>query len=232
MTFRFALFPALLFCALLRMGAPALAADAKDMTARLQKQYGELKGFSADFEQILTHRESGAVEKRKGSLLFQKPLFIRWETQKPHQELLAATGKEIWNYLPDEELAYRYPLSMLQDSRNIIGVLTGQAALTRDFEVKAEGMEGGFAKLKLYPKEPGPQMVEALIWVDNADGYLRRAEITDFYGNKNEVRFTSFTPRPDFKGSDFNFTPPKGVEIEDHTGEKSQGRKLFNSFGQ
>jgi outer membrane lipoprotein carrier protein len=229
MSFRSILFPSLFVCALFFPAKETpCAAGAAETTARLQRQYTAIKGFSADFEQTLTHRESGALEKRKGTLFFQKPFLIRWETEKPHPELLVVTGSEIWDYLPDEELVYRYPLSMVQDSRSIIQVLTGQAALTKDFDVKPDGEEGNFVRLRLHPREPGPQMVEAVIWADKTDGYIRRAELTDFYGNKNNVGFTSFNPRAQFGEKDFSFTPPKGVEIEDHSGKKAQQRELFN----
>ena len=137
------------------------------------------------------------------------------------------TAKEIWDYLPDEEVAYRYPPSLVRDSRSIIQVITGQAALTKDFEVKPEGEEQGLAKLRLYPKEPAPQMVEALIWVEPGSGYIRRASIVDFYGNTNEVRFTSFKPDARLKSSDFSFTPPKGIEVEDRIGRDVPERELF-----
>lgn len=164
---------ATLFCVLLCASALAFASD---LTGRIQQRYATLNSFSASFEQTLTHKESGSVEKRQGTLLFQKPLLIRWQTAKPHAETLVVTNKEIWDYLPDEEVAYRYPPSLAQDSRSIIQVITGQAVLTKDFEVKDEGLEQGLAKLRLYPKEPAPQMVEALIWVDPASGYIRRAQ--------------------------------------------------------
>ncbi|MDR2745740.1 MAG: outer membrane lipoprotein carrier protein LolA [Desulfovibrio sp.] len=222
-------FPAILVCALFFLTEKTpRAADAAETTARIQRQYTAIGGFEANFEQMLTHRESGAAEKRKGTLLFQKPFLVRWETEKPHQELLVVTSREIWDYLPDEDLAYRYPLSMVQDSRSIIQVITGQAALTKDFDVKPDGEEGNFVRLKLHPREPGPQMVEAVIWADKTDGYIRRAELTDFYGNKNTVRFTSFNPQTQFRESDFSFTPPAGVEVEDHSKKKTRQRELFN----
>ena len=210
-------------CALFWL-APAMAAD---LASVIQERYETLKSFSADFEQTLTHKESGSVERRQGSLLFQKPLLIRWNTAKPHEETLVVTAKEIWDYLPDEEVAYRYPPSLVRDSRSIIQVITGQAALTKDFEVKPEGEEQGLAKLRLYPKEPAPQMVEALIWVEPGSGYIRRASIVDFYGNTNEVRFTSFKPDARLKSSDFSFTPPKGIEVEDRIDRDVPERELF-----
>lgn len=211
-------------CALLWL---APAANAANLAAVIQQRYETLKSFSADFEQTLTHKESGSVERRQGSLLFQKPLLIRWQTAKPHEETLVVTAKEIWDYLPDEEVAYRYPPSLVRDSRSIIQVITGQATLTKDFDVKPEGSEQGLAKLRLYPKEPAPQMVEAVIWVEPDNGYIRRASIVDFYGNTNEVRFTSFKPDVRLKASDFSFTPPKGIEVEDRIDHDVPERELF-----
>lgn len=205
----------------------ASAAQAADIAATIQARYEKLRTFSATFEQTLTHKESGSVEKRQGNLLFQKPLLIRWQTDKPHEETLVVTSKEIWDYLADEEIAYRYPLELVRDSRTIIQVITGQAALTKDFDVKEAGQENGLAKLHLYPKEPAPQMVEALLWVEPSTGYIRRASIIDFYGNSNDVRFTQFKPDTSLKESDFTFTAPKGVEVEDRIDRKVQEKELF-----
>ena len=205
----------------------ATAAQASDIANTIQARYEKLRTFSATFEQTLTHKESGSVEKRQGNLLFQKPLLIRWQTDKPHEETLVVTNKEIWDYLADEEIAYRYPLELVRDSRTIIQVITGQAALTKDFDVKEDGQENGLAKLHLYPKEAAPQMVEALLWVEPSTGYIRRASIIDFYGNSNDVRFTQFKPDTSLKASDFTFTAPKGVEVEDRIDRKMQERELF-----
>ncbi len=198
-----------------------------DMAAAIQARYEKLGSFAADFDQTLTHKESGAVEKRQGKLLFKKPLLIRWQTVSPHEETLVVTGKEIWNYIPEEEVAYRYPPSLVQDSRSIIQVITGQAALTKDFDVKAEGREDGLSKLRLFPKEPAPQMVEAVIWVEPDTGYIRRASILDFYGNSNEVRFNRFSPDVSIKASEFSFTPPKGVDVEDRIDSAVPEKELF-----
>lgn len=206
---------------------PAAPVFAADMAAAIQARYEKTGSFSADFEQTLTHKESGSVEKRQGKLLFKKPLLIHWQTAKPHEETLVVTGKEIWNYLPDEAIAYRYPLTLVQDSRSIIQVITGQAALTKDFDVKPEGKENGLDKLRLFPKEPAPQMVEAIIWVEPDTGYIKRANILDFYGNSNEIRFTSFAPDVSIKTSDFSFTPPKGIEVEDRIESAVPEKELF-----
>lgn len=205
---------------------PCLAAE-NALLGKIQNAYGQIDSFSADFSQTLTHKESGAVEKRKGKLEFQKPLLIRWQTAKPHPETLIVNSREIWDYLPDEEIAYRYSPEMAQDSRSIIQVLTGQAKLNKDFDVKNDGKENGLSRLILYPRDPGPQMVEARIWVDPASGAIQRAKVIDFYGNSNDVAFDSFRPGAKIPAAQFSFKPPKGVEVEDRVGRNVQERELF-----
>ena len=217
-----------LICLTLLLGAGQICQAANNaLIAKIQKAYGEINSFEAEFEQTLKHRESGSTEKRKGRLAFQKPLLVRWQTAKPHEETLVINREEIWDYLPEEEVAYRYSPAVAQDSRSIIQVITGQAKLDKDFDVKAGGNENGLAKLILYPREPGPQMVEAVIWVDPGSGAIQRASVTDFYGNKNDIAFSSFRPGVKLAEGQFRFKPPKGVEIEDRIGKNIQERPLF-----
>ena len=41
------------------------------------------------------------------------------------------------------------------------------------------------------------------------------------------MRFTQFKPDASLKASDFTFTAPKGVEVEDRIDRKVQERELF-----
>lgn len=194
----------------------------------IQRVYAEMKSFSGEFTQELHHAESGSVEKRKGTLLFSSPLLIRWETLSPFPELLVVNDKEVWDYLPDEELAYRYSPEVVQDSRSILQVVTGQSRLDQDFDVKREKDQNGLAVLRLYPKEPTTQLVEALLLVDPVTKLLRRASLYDFYGNTNVVEFIKLTPNTSPKAELFTFTPPKGVEIEDLQDGGPEARPLLN----
>lgn len=217
---------ALLSLAMLLWAALVFAAPADSaLQNQIQRAYNQLQSFEADFEQRLTHRESGSVEKRAGRLLFQKPLLIRWQTAKPHEETLVVNEREIWDYLPDEQVAYRYNPALARDSSSIIQVLTGQAKLDRDFNVKAAATEKGLKKLALFPKDPTPQMVEAAIWVEPETGIIRRASVTDFYGNVNDVTFRSFSQNAKIAPGQFSFKAPKGVDIEDRS--KDGEKQLF-----
>lgn len=203
------------------------ASGSDPLVGAMQQRYQDLRSFSGEFTQTLTHQESGSVEQRKGTLIFQKPFRLRWETVKPDPELLVVTEKEVWDYLPDEELAYRYSPEVVQDSRSVIQVITGQSRLDKDFSVSRQKDENGLAVLRLYPKEPTPQLVEAVLWIDPQSKLIRRAQITDFYSNKNDIVFTGLTPGADAPSGAFAFTPPPGITVEDLKDNPTPERPLL-----
>ncbi len=199
------------------------AAYAKDnLEDALQKKYQQINTMKAEFSQSLSHRESGSVEKRQGTLFFEKPLKVRWETKAPHAEMLLITDKEIWNYLPDEEVAYKYKPELMQDMRTLIEVITGQAKLDEDFEVKPLGKQKGLTVLHLFPYEPTPEMVEAVVGIDEKTMLIKKASIVDFYGNINTMEFGVIELNIKLDSGTFSFTPPKDIDVEDGSKRVSQ----------
>ncbi len=200
------------------------AALAAPVAEELQKRYDSITSIQSDFEQTLTHKESGVVEKRKGTLYFKKPLLVHWQTTEPAPELLVITSQEIWNYFEDEALAYKYPLSLMEDSSNIIRVITGQGKLTQDFDIEEKGQKNGLTELLLYPHKPGNTLVEAELFVDAESKLIKRITVYDFYGNINDITFNNHKLDPDIPQKFFEFTPPKGVKVEDR-GKEGAGAK-------
>lgn len=190
---------------------------AQGIIVQIQDKYDKIDSITAEFTQILLHKESGSEEKRTGILLFKKPLLVNMETTKPSPEFLIITKKEVWNYLPDEEIVYKYPLDIVNDSSSLIQVITGQARLDKDFTISEDGVQNNLLKLLLFPKEPTTQMVEAVIWVDQKSKLIKKASIIDFYGNINSLDFVEIFLDKEINESKFNFKPPKGVKVEVNT---------------
>ncbi len=216
----------ILVCA---MSVPVLAQDAvspDDMPDLIQQRYESLKTFQADFVQELTNVSSGEVEERTGRIWFKQPSQVRWETDVPEKELLTVGPEYAWNYIESEELAIKYSVSSLLDSKTIIRFISGQANLKEDFIVKTEWQGAdivrdkwgkGFIVLQLVPKEAEPGMVLAYIGVEPKTGLLRQVMIVDFYGNGNELRLTNVKLDVNVSADMFSFTPPEGTQVEDNT---------------
>lgn len=218
---------ALVFLLLLPAFAGAAEAiQAQDLPDLIQKRYETLKTFQADFTQELTNVASGEVQKRAGKIWFRQPSQVRWETTAPEKELLVVGPKFAWDYIPDEELAIKYGVTALLDSKTILRFLSGQANIKEDFVVRTEwpGADEVRAKwgndltvLQLVPKEAEPGMVLAFVGVEPKTGLLRQVMIVDFYGNGNEVTLSNVETDVDLAEEMFTFTPPEGTQVEDNT---------------
>ena len=220
----------LLWVVAFMLAAPAAAWADAALVGKIQAHYQGVSTLSGEFTQVLLHKESGSRTEQAGKLAFRKPLLVRWEVTTPkREELIVVNAKELWDYIPGEEIAYKYPVALVQDSRTMIKVITGQANLQEDFKVKAAGKEDGLNKLKLIPKEATQQITLAVIWVAD-DGVIKRAMIQDFFGNENDITFTSLDFDVAMQDSLFKFTPPADIEVQDRSSEgadQPQERKLF-----
>ncbi|MDL2316778.1 outer membrane lipoprotein carrier protein LolA [Desulfovibrio sp. OttesenSCG-928-A18] len=190
---------------------------------KVQETYKQIQSLRADFTQVLVHKESGSRKKLTGVLYFKKPLLMRWDVRAPSPELLIVNPKVIWNVFPDEEVAYKYAPDLAQDSRSVAHVVTGQASLSQDFFVENTGEEKGLVSLRLYPKEPTESLVEARLWVDAKSGFIRRVCLYDFFGNENDISFSKMDSKSPVANTLFDYTPQKGIDVEDRTKEKGHG---------
>lgn len=203
---------ALLF---LFVSAPAFGQSA--VVEQIQRQYETITSFQAEFVQELGVAASRETEERRGLLFYQQPGLIRWETRTPEEELLVVGPEEVWNYFAEEETAYRYPSREVLGSAMVLRILSGQARLDEDFLTEEDLVaEAGWRKIRLVPRNPEPNLVEAVIWVDEETFLLRRLRAVDFYGNTNQITLHDLRLNPVLEPALFTFTPPEGVVVLDN----------------
>lgn len=223
-------FPTLFACAaaLLLISAGASHAAAPAITGEMQKKYESMQSFTAEFTQRLVHQESGSEETRQGTLAFQKPLRVRWETKAPHAELLVITDKDVWDYLPRTR---SWPTSIRRKWS------TTPAPSFRSSPARA-------ASTRISPSRPSrtttdwpcsgstPKILLRSLW-RRSSGWtkgtklIKKAQILDFYGNTNEVALTSLTPDASIKAGTFQFTPPQGITVENLMNQDAPERPLL-----
>lgn len=192
-------------------------AFADELTTEIQKTYDSIKTFKADFTQTLTNAASKEQEVRTGKITFKQPSLLRWESVQPEKELLIVGESVVWDYFPEDELALKYRTKQLFNSKTMIKFISGQAKLEEDFVVENQGDEDGLIKLKLLPLEPETGLVLAYVWVDPVKKMMAKTLVVDFYGNGNEVAMTNIEIDPEVADSQFEFIPPKGIDVEDNT---------------
>lgn len=206
-------------CLLLAAAVPSKAADPVDLASRIQKKYAAITAFSAEFTQAIRNAASGDTEHRSGTIAFQKPLLVRWETVKPEKELLLVAKDAVWDYFEEDKEVYRYDVKDVISSKTMLRFLTGQANLNEDFVVaagKPEEAGPGQAVLQLVPREPEPGLVLAKVWVNTSTDLIARIFIQDFYANTNDLTLSKLVANPHLDKALFAFTPPKGVKLHDN----------------
>lgn len=201
-------------CLLAALAAPLRAAQ---ITEDIQKKYEALTGFRADFMQQLKNAATGQVEQRTGNIAYKRPNLVRWETDRPEKELLIVGKDAVWNYVPSEKMASKSPLTAVFNSKTMIRFISGQARLDEEFFVEEQGSEAGLTKLALTPRQPEPSLIQGYVWVDPQTRLIKSVLLLDFYGNANKLGLDNLTLNPGLSDQLFEFTPPKGVQVQDNT---------------
>ncbi len=203
--------------ALLCLHAGVTAFADEGTVARIQRQYETITSFQAEFTQELRVAASRESEERRGVLYYQRPGLIRWETLSPEKELLVVGPEEVWNYFAEEETAYRYSSREVLGSAMVLRILSGEARLDEDFLTEEDlTTETEWKKIRLVPRQPEPNLVEATIWVDPQTFLLQRVLAVDFYGNTNQITLHDLRLNLPLDPALFTFSPPEGVMIQDN----------------
>lgn len=203
----------LLFCLVL-IPAQVLAGTSA-LVNKIQKQYESLNSFKSTFVQELTNAASKEVEERRGSIVFKQPRLIRWETTSPEKELLIVTSEFVWDYFPQEDIAYKYSLGKILNSKTMLRFLSGEANISDDFDVKLQEMEDEWQKIKLIPHDPEPNLVLAYIWAEPETGLVRQILLVDFFGNGNQLTLEDLELDPELDKDLFSLSLPDDVEVID-----------------
>ena len=191
-------------------------AGAQEVADEIQKQYSSVKSFRAEFSQELTNSASGESEQRRGTIWYEQPQNIRWETTSPEEEILVSTKETVWDYFPEENVVYRYSLQGRFDSKTMLKFISGEVNLKEDFQIEIVGEDSecfGWTKVELVPIDPEPSLVKAYIWMDEESSLIRQVLLVDFFGNSNRLRFDDIELNVDIQQSRFEFAPPEDVEV-------------------
>jgi outer membrane lipoprotein carrier protein len=199
------------------VGAPgqsAPAASAQEIADRLQKKYDGIRDFSADF----VHRYEGGALRRtreeRGTVLVKKPGKMRWTYKQPEEKVFVSNGVKYFRYVPADRQVFVGPAP--DESQPAMTFLAGKGRLTRDFNVsfaKAQAPDGW--TLHLEPKTPQADYDWLEITASRDALDLRTLVVAEKLGSRSTFAFSNFKQNPGLADKEFEFAPPKGVEVID-----------------
>jgi outer membrane lipoprotein carrier protein len=187
----------------------------------VEKYLNGLATWSADFTQTIDDGHGKVLRSAAGKLYLQRPGKFRWDYSEPSEQLVLADGKQIWFY--DKDLAQANVRDMDSTLANTpASLLSGGAAVSSQFDIKALPPSGGLEWFQLIPKHPDTDFQLVRIGFDK--GELASMFLADKLSQVTQLTFTHSSRNGKFAPGLFSFTPPAGVDVigRDTTGRDTK----------
>jgi len=202
-------------CQAVSLGAaaatPAAASPAAgSAAATVESRLAGLATWSADFTQTIDDGHGKVLRSAAGKLYLQRPGKFRWDYSEPSEQLVLADGKQIWFY--DKDLSQANVRSMDSTLASTpASLLSGNGAVSSQFEIKAMPPSGGLEWFQLVPKKSDTDFQLVRIGFDK--GELASMFLADKLGQVTQLTFTHTSRNAKFADDLFTFTPPAGVDV-------------------
>jgi len=196
---------------------PAAALTPQEVVARIQAQYDKSGGFKAWFRQESRLKGATQGDVAEGLMHFQKPLKMRWEYKNPpaQKKDVISDGKQVWIYLPQDQLVMVYPLNQVLRSDLVMRFFSGMGQLSQEFQISwhRPPKEGSQYAIDLTPHKPQMELKHLTLTINPATYQVEGLQFSNALGE--ETRFTFTRIQMDFRASAgfFTFTPPPGVQV-------------------
>ncbi len=146
-----------------------------------------------------------------GVMQVKRQGLFRWETTSPMKQLIVTSGKTVWIYDPDLQQATRQTLDE-QMSNTPALLLSGNAAqMMKSYKVTQPN--NAVPYFVLYPRAKDGVFESLAIRFEN--NIPSQMVLSDSLGQQTTVNFTEAKLNPVIANSQFEFVPPKGVDVID-----------------
>lgn len=203
-----------------------VAATAAQATKNLNDLLNKLNSLQANFSQttkataptkpLPAQKQMGLKSTHLGQtfsgvMQVKRQGLFRWETKSPMDQLIVTSGKTVWIYDPDLQQATRQTLDE-QMSNTPALLLSGKSAeIMKSYKVTQPNSAVPY--FVLYPRaKDGVFESLAIRFEQNLPTQM---VLSDSLGQQTTVNFTDAKLNPVIANSQFEFVPPKGVDVID-----------------
>ena len=195
---------------------PVAAADFDEALRAMERRYAKTDTVVGNFRQI--YRAPGiTLEEESGVFQLKRPGLMRWEYRTPEEKLFVADGKDCFLYAPRDRQVTTYPLTPADLARTPFAFLLGGGNVRRDYSASSEKefkpAFSGTILLRLTPVRDNGEYSFVAIELDAGTFDIRRVVIREQSGNTSEFFLSDIEINSKMNEKNFQFRPPKGVEI-------------------
>ena len=206
-----ALFAVFLIC----VPASVAAADFDGALSGMERRYATADTAAGSFRQI--YRAPGILQEETGVFLLKRPGLMRWESRTPEEKLFVADGKDCFIYAPRDRQVTTHPLTPADLARTPFAFLLGGGNVRRDYTAEDETeFKPAFSDtvlLRLTPVRDNGEYKFVTLELDAKTFDIRRVVIREQSDTTMEFLLADIVLNRKTNARDFQFRPPKGVEI-------------------
>jgi outer membrane lipoprotein carrier protein len=193
-------------------GRAAETVDFQKTLKNVEDHYNKIQTLQVKFTENVTSR--GRTKTDAGTLYLRKKGKMRWEYASG--VLFISDSKFIYSYYPDEHRAEKMSMKESDDMKAPLAFLLGDVNFDRDFgEYHTKPQDGGLLITALPKSDKFPYTdVTFLVAPDSS---MRRLEVKMQNNDLMVFTFEGEKRNPLLTDALFQFTPPKGVELDDLT---------------
>ncbi|MBB71376.1 MAG: outer membrane lipoprotein carrier protein LolA [Legionellales bacterium] len=195
---------------------PQLAWADQASSDALTKLLADFNGMTANFQQVISDPNGGALQKASGKMALVRPGKFRWQTLKPNKQLIVTNDEQMWIY--DEDLEQATVEKLQLGSGTPATLLSGDLTqLDKDFTITRVKSDDKGQWFQLTPK--ADESVFQWVKLGFVNGTVSGMVLLDNIGQQTDVDFTNVKLNPTIPSKQFQFTPPAGVDVVGQTTE-------------
>lgn len=189
------------------------SAWADDAATNLVKLLSGISSLQADFVQLTVDAKGRALPTQSGKMSVKRPGMFRWELQKPSPQMVLTTGKVLWIYDPELMQATKQKLDDQVGNTPALLLSGDPRKLNEAFAIADDKAAAGEQAWVLRPQ--GKEALFETLRVRFKGNALQQMQLVDTLGQKTDIRFSNVQVNPALSAAQFDFTPPKGVDVID-----------------
>ena len=180
---------------------------------RVEKHYTG-RSFQAEFIQESTIKAMDIVDFSSGKVFVRYPGMMRWEYEKPEEQIIITDGHKLWIYRPtDNQVLTGSAPSFFSDGKGA-SFLSDIKLIRSKFKISLENSkEPFFYGLKLEPLEKKLDVTDIRLSITKSSYTAVRIVTYNSYGDENRIEFANHRFDVKLDDSLFSFKIPPGVDV-------------------
>jgi outer membrane lipoprotein carrier protein len=180
---------------------------------RVEKNYTG-QSFQAGFIQESTIKAMDIVDFASGKIYVRYPGMMRWEYEKPEDQIIITDGHKLWIYRPtDNQVLTGSAPAFFSDGKGA-SFLSDIKLIRQKFKISLENSkEDFFYELKLQPLEKKLDVVDIRLSVTKNTFTVIRIITYNSYGDENRIEFVNHQFNVKLDESLFSFKVPPGADV-------------------